>query len=211
MSKKRLGGMPVFIIGLMLVLGFIACDTGTDGTPGTDLPISTIEWETDEDGFVRFYTNDRIHYWSNHWEFFDRSNATYYEIECKKISGHRDQGYGLIFGASDTDYFNFYCLLIDIDGYYYIGKRIGNASEYEYAPIIGWTKSPRLRTGYNTLNTLKVLQSESTYTIFLNDFSHHTFDYESIIGSRLGYYVGVGDVGKESFPNKPVDVRFRQK
>jgi len=214
MSKKRLRGMLAFISGLMLISGFIACDTETSGTD-----IYTIRWETGEDGFIRYSTNDPDNLYWSFWTFIDRRNATYYEIECKKISGHRYQGYGMIFGASDTNGGDFYLLEIDIDGSYSIWEHTREYIDGEiydnWITISDWEYSDDLNRGYNTLNTLKVAESESSsgdtvYKVYLNGNQVYQIGDAFKFGNRLGYCVNIGDKSQESFPGKPVDVRFRQ-
>jgi hypothetical protein len=135
------------------------------------------------------------------------NESNIYEIECKKMSGASNWGYGMIFGASNTDMRRYYDLGISTQGYYIIGKKVNE----EYTTIRDWTKSEKLNTGYNTINTLKVVKNGTTFTVYLNGSQADQFTDTEISGDRIGYWVDIGLEKDESFPNTPVDVRFRQK
>ena len=67
-----------------------------------------------------------------------------------------------------------------------------------------------MNTGYNVVNKLKVTRLGPEFTVFLNGSQVYQFIDWEISGDRLGYVVDVGDQNQEAFPEKPVDVRFRQ-
>jgi len=187
-------------LALAFVFIFTGCDTGTD-----DDGVSTIKWESDGNGFIQFSTNDPKYnfiYWILYNNIIE---SNIYEIECKKMSGASNWGYGMIFGASDIH--KYYDLGITTQGYYIIGKEVNG----KYTKIRDWTKSEKLNTGYNTINTLKVVKNGTTFTVYLNGSQADQFTDTEINGDRLGYWVDVGLEKDESFPNTPVDVRFRQK
>ena len=192
------------IFAFMLLTAFFAllgCNNGT-----TNLDVETIRWDQkDNDGFFRFYTNDSQNYGRPFAALSDQvNNSATYEIECKKVSGHQEIAYGLVFGA--VDYENFYSLNISTTGYYTLSKR--NSSNL--MPIKEWERSDKLLTGYNKLNNLKVVKAGSRYTVFINGTEVHQFTDSSINGNKIGFFAWVGDESDESFPNKPVDIRFRE-
>lgn len=118
--------------------------------------------------------------------------------------------HGVIFCYQDDN--NFYRVLIDTEGYYYIYKNFsGNRTTIQTKK-----SSSALKPGYNALNTINVTRdTESQFTIKFNDnpeviiFTDDT-GTTPLTGGRCGFYVAVGDETQEQFPNTPVDVRFKQ-
>ena len=195
-----------FVVGLaLLALGFIF--TGCDPDGSSDLPVSTIRWEVDKDGFTQYYTNDPQYYGYSSWALYNNGGKDTYEIECKKMSGFQDSAYGLVFGASNTEPNKFYTLFITVSGGSRVMKMDGDKETY----ITDWTEPSSLLSGYNKLNTLKVTKSGSTYTLFINNTQVHQFTDSSISGQRIGFYNYTSIEANEKFPNSPVDVRFRFK
>lgn len=192
------------ILSLVLVFGLAltACDTGS-----SDLPVSTIEWELDGDGFTQFYTNDSQYYGYSFWSLDDNKGSTTYEIECKKLSGSQYYAYGMIFGADNSASDKFYCVQITASGSYRVWMRNGSIRQ----ALKSWESSDKLHTGHDTINRIKVTTSGTTYTVYLNDSQVCTVTDSSITGTRIGFFVSIGDATEESFPNSPVDARFRQK
>jgi len=166
-----------------------------------------IEFELEQDGFKRFSTNDPREYDSSWWRLYGNGYDNTYEIDCKKMNGAYNYGYGMLFGASNTDARRYYLLLITTDGDYSIGK----FSNDKYTIIKDWAKSEKLNTGYNTINTLKVVKNGTTFTVYLNGSQVHQFTDTEISGDRFGYGVSIGSKNDEAFPDMPLDVRFRQK
>lgn len=169
-----------------LALVLTACSNDT-----TNLPIKTIEWDELENGFYQFYTNDPA---KNNYTFWMIDNGVYtstVEIECKKISGAYNYGYGIIFGANDGH--NFYYVMIDNSGYYMVNKQ---KDEKWGKPVIqDWTSSSgKLVTGYKKTNTIKVIREGSKYTIYFNNKEAFDFTNSDISG---------GDKADEKFPNTP--------
>ena len=185
---------------LLFVLFFGGCDS--------DLSVSTKQWETGSDGFEQFYTNDSQYYDYYFWNLYNSINGPdTYQIECKKLSGSNKYAYGMIFGASNSVNNRYYYINITVTGSFNIYKRIGDS----YTMIKDWTESDELNTGYNVINTIKVTRAGTTYTVYLNGAEVHEFTDAPVIGNRVGYIAYVGLREHESFPNTPVDVRFRQK
>ena len=201
MKKPFFIGLPV----LLLVFGFLfaGCDSG-DGS--RDLPISTTQWEMGRDGFYQFSTNDPQYYNYSFLRFLGHDSDTY-EIECKKMSGNPDYAYGLIFGAANNNTDQYFLLWITCNGAYRIVKQNGATATY----ITDWARSGTVLTGYNRTNTLKVTKSGTSYTVFINNNQIDQFTDSSQFGQRIGFYASAGKEEDESFPNKPVDVRFRIK
>jgi len=171
-------------------------------------PLSTVHFVADGSGFIQFSTNRPEHLALSWWNFFDNINhKDTFEIETRKISGAGHTGYGMVFGASNSNDQLIYGLEINTQGSYCIYFR--NYANVTW--IRGWTRSHRLNTGYNVPNTLRVVRNGSHFTVYLNDHEVFEFIDSTISGDRMGFVVVVGHAGEESFPNTPVDVRYRQR
>jgi hypothetical protein len=199
MKRRRLWiAIPVMtlVFGIMLT----ACSDGSG-----DLPVKTINWETDNSGWMQFYTNDPQYYGYGFLRYYDNSQANAWEIVCKKMNGYRNQGFGLLFAVADNSH---YCrLLITSNGSYNVQKRNGDV----WTTILDWANSAKINTGNNKENTLKVTKSGSAYAIFINSEQVSQFNDSAASGNRFGLFVSVGSEANEDFPNTPVDVRFKVK
>jgi hypothetical protein len=207
--KNNFFVMRMVTLALAFAFIFIGCDTGTNDDDGNDgNPPVFSGWKSDGNGFIQFFSNDPQKYdWAN-WNFFVNINdQNTYEIECKKMSGAGSYGYGMLFGASDDDLYKYYYLAIFIDGTYIIDKNNGDVVT-EIKPL---EKSDKLHTGYNVTNVLKVVKNGAEYTVYLNGSQEYQFTDTEISGNRIGYRVRIGPENDESFPDTPVDVRFRQR
>ena len=192
---------PFISVFLIFIFAFFVCYDGNS----QNRAVSTIEWKQDGTGFIQYSTNNPEHYETAWWQLTDNILGNIYQIECKKINGSANMGYGLVFGASNTDSQKLYTLLINMNGYYYVGKEDGK----KQTTIKDWTLSEKLNTGYNATNILKVIKNGTAFTVFLNGSQVYQFKDSSIKGDRLGYLVSVGDQNQEQFPARPVDVRFK--
>ena len=197
--------VPLFFI---VVFAFYVINTGT--SQSSRFPVSNIEWKQDGRGFIQYRSNDPERYHSTWWQFADNILGAImdnsYEIECIKTSGAKGFGYGMVFGASNTDNNKHYFIIINTEGYYCIKKNNGKNEIL----IKDWAISEKLNIGYNAANTLKVLKNGTAFTVFINGSQVYQFKDSTIKGNRLGYLVCIGDESDESFPGTPVDVRFRQ-
>ena len=174
----------------------------------TDIKIIQINWLLDGNGYVQFSTNNFEYYEKAWYQFFENVNKLgIYKIECKKINGAKPYGYGMVFGASNNEPYSFFLLMINAEGYYCIQKKNNIESIY----LKPWIKSDILYTGYDVVNTLEVIENESMFIVYLNGFQVYQFYDNTIMGKRLGYYASIGNKNEESFPNNPVDIRFKQK
>jgi hypothetical protein len=204
-------GQCVFLV--VMFLAFLGCDIGfshptnlpsTNNPPPAGSTIKTILWELGADGFYQFYTNDQ-QYFGYGITCLRNNNSNIFEIEIKKISGARNVYYGMIFGAVDGK--NNYFVYITVDGSYLIGKCV---NDNLFATEPDFTYSPKLRTGYNVSNTIRVTKSGSHFQVSFNGNFIDEFTDSSITGSGIGAIAVVGPSGQESFPNTPVEVKFRQ-
>ena len=195
--------MKNFYNFLIICFIFFSC---VSSNSKRDVVVSTIDFLPDNKGFIQYYTNELDNLSTGKNIFSDNINSKYiYEIECKKISGNKYQGYGLIFASENYD--NKYYILIDVNCKYLIVKE--NDPNQNRTIIKDWTLFERLNSGYDVINTIKVIKDSTIFTVFLNDIQVYQFEDDTIDGDRLGYRVSISN--DELFPNVPVDVRFRQK
>jgi hypothetical protein len=200
------------VFGIIMMILFIALLAGCENLIG-DLPVSTVVYDPGDDEFIQYYTNDSQHYNDSYWALEENANddPNTYEIECKKMSGNIEFGYGMAFGADADNPYNYYMVLISADGWYSVQKSKGDQNDSVETRILEWEKSDKIVTGYDKLNTIKVTKSASTYTVYLNNAQVYQFADTDNFGNSIGFYTAIGSETDESFPNSPVDVRFRQK
>jgi hypothetical protein len=204
-----------FLSGLVFFLLFTGCPQQQGVDPGkSDLPITTIQWEDDGTGLRQFYTNDPAKYNNgyHHLSYYsDILNAV--EIQIKKTGGASNYGYGMCFCYKD--YNNMYQLVITINGFYRIGKCVaGNWSYYLggiWTSTNGqWPNSANLNKGYGAVNDLKITSNGAgTFSVYFNGIREVDFTDNSFTGGLSGCFVGIGNISAESFPNSPVDIRYK--
>ena len=193
-------GMNLIFPLLAILIGFMGC-TST-------VPVESIFWEVDSNGFIQFCTNDPEYYNYYFYVWYEESYQTILdevEIEVKKVSGYEWGGYGMVFCLQDEN--SFYVLLIDNTGYYAIyEKNYGSWIEH-----IEWTYSNKLHKGYDKINTLKVDYNDfqNFFTISFNGSYVNSFSDYSYNGGYSGCFVEIWGEEEESFPNNPVDIRFK--
>ena len=167
----------------------------------------------DNDGKLQFRTVDPALYNRWTWNYFPNPNPdpSVYEGRIKKISGHDDFGYGLIFCVDDSDSSNirFYRLFISVGGRFTIGKR----SREGYTSLLGWRDSALLERGFNVYNTIRVERTEfdsgASFRVYINgEYAAAFHDDNPINGVKAGLAVSLNIMEMEQFPHIPVDVRL---
>ncbi len=211
--KKSVLTFFISILISTLILLFNCNEPSSSKSSGGDteevpsLPVETKAWVDDGEGFIQFYTNDTnncgIGFFTNIAQVYDSMQSV--EFEVKKNSGSPYVGYGIIFCVQDSD--NFYRLLIVNAGYYIISKKVGG----NYIPIIeDWFYTGNLNQGNGAINNIKVARDNTgKFTVYFNNNQTYTFTDATFAGGDCGYYAGIGPSNYESFPNTPVDVRFK--
>ena len=215
---------------MVLAFIFLGCQVNPEST-------RTVYRER-EDGWFQFYTNDPSRHGTVFREVVGRRapepiittptfETTIFEIEVKKVSGNRLQGFGMIFGQVNN--YRHFFININVDGQYAIGRR--NLASTNPVPgadnlvdqaipgralAVSWIDSPRLNRGFNRSNIIRVERTGTAYTVFLNGHEVDTFTDGFISnadmnsqGHRIGFRASVGTAAQQAFPNTPVDVRFR--
>ena len=168
---------------------------------------TTIEFKKDDNGYVQYFTNDPANYAAGVIGTpKENTNGNGFEMEIIKDSGSENVGCGMIFGAQDAN--NWYAVLIDPNGNFEIVKS-------ENLKLISLAKgnSKQIIKGLSKTNIIKVIQKRKTYEIYLNNNKNPLFILKNIDikGNGIGYFVMVGDSKFESFPQKPLDIRFKIK
>jgi len=209
--------MKYFVpVCLFFILVLTSCPSDSSGS--SILPTKTIRWEDDRNGYTQFYTNDTQYYEMSFWMYFSATNITdVYHVECRKISGSHYYGYGLIMRSSSEE--KFYRIEIASDGSYRYSKFDETKPEgSRFSTIRTWEESSHINKGNNKLNRIRAVKDNGyagpgvKYSVYLNNQKVDDFidDSEPITTARIGFSVTVGDEEYESFPNTPVDVRFKR-
>ena len=201
---KWLSGMAVIILVLL------GCEVpAADDDDNDDLPVKTIRWQKDGNGYVQFYTNDKAYMKRSYYLWDDavtENPMNYFEAEVIRNSGVSNYGYGILFCLQDHR--NTYLLLITNNGSYKVYKRVDGTSSHVYPSGDSWAKTSRLRQGYGVVNKLRVnYNGNNSFSIIINDSQVGSFTDTSYTRGMYGFMAPVTD--RESFPNRPVDVRVK--
>lgn len=202
MRKKMKIKWLLIIVFLILTLFIV--------TVGCTIPVKSIFWEEDSNGFIQFCTNDSDYYNYYFYTWYEDSYFTILDVveaKVKKVSGFEWGGYGMVFYLQNE--YNFYFLLIDKKGWYTIYE----ANDGSWIEHIGWTYSDKLNKGFGKINTLKVEHDDplDLFTISFNGSYVNSFNDDSFKGGYSGFFVEIWGVDEEDFPDTPVDVRFKLK
>jgi hypothetical protein len=197
------------VVFAILALGAIAFATSCKNPGSSDLPVKTIEFAPDGAGFIQFYTNDsaKLNYgWYQSYSSATTGGASWdLSVTIRKDSGAIGYGAGCIFGYSDSN--NFYRVLLAWNGGYRVDKKVAGT----YSPLLDWTQTTAIATGLGQTNVVDVTYtSGSSCSILINGTSVSSFNDTDLSSTGLaGFYASVGSSSYESFPNTPVDVRFK--
>jgi hypothetical protein len=161
-------------------------------------------FRNESDGWVRYFNNVESMRDAQPSEVFENQNAdpNVYEMDVKIISGNSDMGYGMFFGAKDSE--NGYTILLRPYGRFDIWKWVNG----QFERIRDNVGSGQVKPGYNVVNTIKVVKNNNVYDIYLNGNAIPVFTFDDIIaGNKIGYFV---------FPNQkdgddPVEVFLKVK
>jgi len=198
------------ILGLALALGaaslfFAACQQPTQ-TPSPSY--STIQWQTDGQGYLQFSTNDPQYYKYGFYDYYDNLtiNSTNKTIVAtvKKLSGSKYGGYGVIFCYTDKN--NRYTLVIDQDQEYSIQKKINGT----FTTIIDWTTNTAINNSGE--NTISITRGDGgIFNVIFNNKTAMpvTFTDTDLPSGLAGPYASVNEKPYENFPSVPVDVRIK--
>jgi hypothetical protein len=135
------------------------------------------------------------------------------EMQVKKMLGYYHAGYGIMFCYQDTN--NFYRVVITVDGFYLISKKVagtyynntGGGSWTTTNP--SWPASTNMVTGFGNANKIKVVNTGGgNFDLYFNGVYETSFSDATFTGGYNGYYVGIGSENHESFPT-PMDVRVK--
>ncbi|MDR2897960.1 MAG: hypothetical protein LBU99_04025 [Spirochaetaceae bacterium] len=165
------------------------------------------EWREIDGGYTQFLCNDPELTGNIFVKPFAPANENEYAIEVQKISGNNQGEFGMIFCVNETNPILFYFVGIDMNGYFYIGKR----TETEWQEIIAWQPADMLNMGAEAVNTIKVVRDNNDFSVFFNDSetASAAFTDTEMTGTRIGFYAQVTGASYETFPDTPVDVRFK--
>lgn len=147
-------------------------------------------WTIDDNQYINFNIYNGKYYLEHKLEkggyssTFARSIDTQkdFEIVTKidKISGVTGTSYGLVWGRSSGNSFRF---LITANGYYKVVRTVDGKEQ----KIISWIKTPYVKKGNGSSNTLKVKKRNNRYTFYINDNYVNEADFEPFYGDYIGY------------------------
>jgi formylglycine-generating enzyme required for sulfatase activity len=109
-----------------------------------------------------------------------------YHVDVRKMSGDSPEmayAYGL-YVRSDGQQKDYYSFSIIVDGAYMVGKSVGG----NFAPLVEWTRSNALNTGYGAWNTLQVVAIEDTVQFYANGEFLVALRDESFSTGKVGLY-----------------------
>ncbi|PWG04373.1 caspase family protein [Polaribacter aquimarinus] len=128
------------------------------------------------------YTGDKG--WTTTKGFnFDTSRDFKVEASFQKVSGVKNNGFGLVFGRKDGS--NQHQFLINALGSYSIDKyEDGNLNT-----LVNWTKSSSIKKENYSTNILKIEKRGSKFYYFVNNSLVHTASYMKVYGNRYGFSI----------------------
>lgn len=199
------------ILGLALALGaaglmLMACPSPTQ-TPS--VAYSTVQWETDGQGYVRFSTNDPQYY---NMYFIGTSaklpTTDNYLIEAtvKKLSGSKYSGYGIVFCYTDKS--NYCVLEINQNQMFSLWRIVGGTPQ---SVVKATTNAAIIDSGDNVIS---IERTNGVVKVTFNNDSAKAYtvtdaDLNKLGSGNAGPYASVGDKSLEDFPAVPVDVRVK--
>jgi hypothetical protein len=188
----------LLLIIIILTAIFISCEND-------DIPIETILWEEDGQGFIQFSTNDYNYRGEPIYMNYINSENPMVEVDTivKKISGFDKQGFGIIFCYQDSD--NYYRLMITIKARYQFSKYVGGEKEI----IIDWSDGIGLVEGFEVENRIRIVQETAhNFRFFFNGADNGLLADTSFDHGDSGFLASVSVY--ENFPSKPEDCRYKQ-
>ena len=197
----------LIVIGIILLsLGLLVLNSCTP------VPISTILWEPDGNGFIQFQTNDPANAEQGFVELYDDTDQTPtmtkpVEVTVKKILGYDAAGFGFVFCAIDEK--NYYKVLIHVGRMYRVSVVVGGSELYK---LKEWTYDPNLKADYEAENTIKVTIDGSVFRFFINNSLEVTTFPSNLLGTtegKSGFFAWVSTVANEYLPAGQVDIRFK--
>lgn len=142
------------------------------------------------------------------WEkAIDKKKDFEIEANIRQLSGKKNKGYGLMWGAKDSG--NGFMLLINSFGSYAVYQRKAGQS----VKLVDWTPSDQLLHLSVQPNKLLVRKVGKEYSFFLNDIWLRDIPYQELMGDQMGF-VATADLvieassiaireGQESYTPKP--------
>jgi hypothetical protein len=208
---KRIKYAPVLMFVAVMSLGFTGCIIEDDDdyyNPNPNPPSGY------QQSFTEEFNND-----TRGWTFDDNSdsayafvaNGYYKMVDYSKLGSNHvavvttgantsknfiiktrlntDNAMGLIFGASNNTYG--YSFFIDAAGYYAVYKEGSNPD-----PVINWTKSSSIKSGWNDI---EVEQVADYWYFYINGVKVNQTPARVLAGSQMGYMVLANTTGQVDY------------
>lgn len=195
----------LLIMAAVTMLVFFGCEDPNLPPPGDTIPVESIKWETDGEGFYQYSTNDVADQNKTARLVFSSTIAedpmTTVTAEIKKLSGLDYYSFGMIFGWQDWD--NFYEMAITNDGWYTIWVQVSDV----WTEVIDWTESSFLNIGAGSSNTISVTYNTPDIDLKINGNDETSIAPAVFNSGSAGFMIFIGE--DENFPEEPIDVRFK--
>ena len=196
----------LIVIGIILLsLGLLVMNSCTP------VPISTILWEPDGQGFIQFQTNDPANAEQGFVELYDDTIQTPtmtqpVEVTMKKILGYDAAGFGFVFCAFDEN--RYYKVLINVGRMYRVSVVVAGS---ELIKPLYWTYDSNLNANYDGENTIKVTwDGVDEFHLFFNNAEVTTIPaFLGMTEGKSGFFASVSSVANEYLPAGQVDIRFK--
>lgn len=124
--------------------------------------------------------------WSEHEDSF---GDFYLEVDTAHVDGPLDNMLGIAFRMQDAE--NFYMFAISSDGYYALGKYVGDT----WRPLVDWTQSDVIAAGEGGENRLGLLAAGNDIVLLINNVEMGRVVDRSFDTGALALVVGAGGEG----------------
>ncbi|MCI2228043.1 caspase family protein [Polaribacter sp. MSW13] len=114
---------------------------------------------------------------------FDSNRDFKIEASIQKISGIKNNGYGITFGRKDTG--NQYQFLVTSNGNYSIDKYDNG----KFSSIKDWTPASVIKNENFSKNTLKIEKRGNNYTFYINSSKVYSVSNLTFYGKRIGFSI----------------------
>jgi hypothetical protein len=188
-----------------------ACHEPGPGSPPLSAPATTIAWQPDGNGFVQYSTNDPTkldsssYYWDNRTNQALLGDSWTVAVTMIKVSGAIDCGAGIIIVGSTAD--DLVRILLAWNGSYRIDQKYWG----KYLSLQDWSNTGAITQGLGSPNTVSVTTNDRhSYAVYINSTFVASFEWPfSVFPVWAGFYASIGSSSAESFPDVPVDLRFK--
>lgn len=103
------------------------------------------------------------------------------ETKLKRLSGQKDRGIGVIWGAKDPS--NYYEVSITATGFY----RVSEVRNGVFKELIAWASSSLVKKGYYADNILKIIKTGNSHKFYINGTYVNQISNQYLFGTDVGF------------------------